>query len=56
LEGLGMENFGVFAAIWYLYCYFGTFCSNLLCLWPFWYIFPNFGFCAKKNLATLIGY
>jgi hypothetical protein len=43
-EVLGMENFGMFMAVWYLLWLFGIFCGHLAYLSQFWFC------CVKKNL------
>jgi hypothetical protein len=41
LEGLGMENVGIFMVIWNIESPFGTFCGHLVNIFPFWYVLPS---------------
>jgi hypothetical protein len=51
-DGLWMENVGVPTSLSFdivianLYIFY----DNLVCLWPFWYIFPNFCFFAPRKI------
>jgi hypothetical protein len=54
LEGLAMEDVGIFLAIWSILRQFGLFYGNLVYFVVIWYIFTVLVCCTKKNLATLV--
>jgi hypothetical protein len=59
LEGLGMENVGIFYGylisfvdIWCIVWPFGIFCGHLVYFVAVWYIFPRFGTLHKIKSGT----
>jgi hypothetical protein len=53
LEGLEMENVGIFLAIWNILQLFGLYYGNVVVIW--YIIFhPILLYYTKKNLATLL--
>jgi hypothetical protein len=53
LEGLAMEDVGIFGPFCLFYGQMIHFMSIWYILWSFWYIFPVLVCCTEKNLATL---
>jgi hypothetical protein len=53
LEGLAMEDVGIFLALWPILLQFGIFCGSMVYFMVIWYIFTILVCCTKNNLATL---
>jgi hypothetical protein len=53
LEGLAMEDAGIFLAMWSIFRPFGVFDDTLEYFVVIWYVFSVLVYCATKNLATL---
>jgi hypothetical protein len=54
LEGLAIEDVGIFYGYLVHLRAFGIFYGHLVHFVVIWYIFPVLVFCTKKNLATLL--
>jgi hypothetical protein len=53
LEGLAVEDVGIFMNIRFILRPFGILFGHLVCFAAIWYVFPRFGMLYQKNLATL---